>query len=43
MELVPWRPFSGLGSLRKEMDDLWNRFIGDLPTVRRFEGESNTG
>jgi HSP20 family protein len=39
MELVPWRPFSGLSSFRKEMDDLWSRFIGDLPTVRRFEGE----
>jgi HSP20 family protein len=39
MELVPWRPFSGLSSFRKEMDDLWSRFFGDLPTVRRFEGE----
>ena len=39
MELVPWRPFSGLSTLRKEMDDLWNRFFSDMPTVRGFEGE----
>jgi HSP20 family protein len=39
MELVPWRPFSGLSSLRREMDNLWSRFFSDLPTVRGFEGE----
>ena len=37
MELIPWRPFGReIGSLRKEMDDLWNRFFGETPLARRF-------
>ncbi len=28
MELIPWKPFRELGSLRKEMDSLWDRFFG---------------
>ena len=28
MELVPWKPFRELGSLRKEMYSLWDRFFG---------------
>ena len=24
-ELMPWKPFGETGSLRKEMDQLWNR------------------
>jgi len=40
MELVPWRPFGGeLSSLRREMDSLWNRFIGETPLTRRITGE----
>jgi hypothetical protein len=36
MELVAWRPFGGeLGSLRREMDNLWNRFFGETPLARR--------
>ena len=33
MELMPWRPSSELTSLRREMDSLWNRFLGgkDFP------------
>ena len=33
MELMPWRPSRELTSLRKEMDSLWNRFLGgtDFP------------
>ena len=38
MELIPWRPF-GLTSFRREMDDLWNRFFGETPSLRRFAGE----
>jgi HSP20 family protein len=34
MELVPWRPFGGLSSFRKEMDDLWNKFMGETPFAR---------
>ncbi len=35
MELVPWRPFRELGTLRREMDNLWNRFFGEtsMPSV----------
>jgi len=29
MEIIPWKPFGELSSLRSEMDKLWNRFIGD--------------
>jgi HSP20 family protein len=40
MELVPWRPFGGeLSSLRREMDDLWNRFFGETPLARRLTEE----
>lgn len=33
MELMHWRPSRELTSLRKEMDSLWNRFLGgtDFP------------
>jgi HSP20 family protein len=37
MELVPWRPLGReLGTLRKEMDDLFGRFFGDFPLARRI-------
>jgi len=39
MELVPWRPFGELGSVRKEMDRLWNRFPGETPFARAFTEE----
>jgi HSP20 family protein len=40
MELVPWRPFGGeLSSLRREMDNLWNRFFGETPLARRVTEE----
>ena len=29
MELTPWRPFGELSPFRKEMDRLWNRFLGE--------------
>lgn len=28
MELIPWRPFGELGSVRSEMDRFWNRVFG---------------
>ena len=34
MNLVPWKPFGEVRTLRKEMDDLWNRFMGESPFVR---------
>ena len=34
MDMVPWKPFGDIGSLRKEMDSLWNRFLDDSPLSR---------
>ena len=40
MDLVPWRPFSEeISSLRREMDNLWNRFFGETPLARRLTEE----
>jgi len=39
MELVPWRPFRGTSTLRQEIDDLWNRFLGETPFSRTFTEE----
>jgi len=36
MELIPWRPFGELGSVRSEMDKLWNKFLGETPFARSF-------
>ena len=34
MELMPWRPLGELSSVRREMDRLWNRFLGETPFAR---------
>ena len=40
MDLVPWRPFGDeLTSFRKEIDKLWNRFLGETPFARTFTEE----
>jgi HSP20 family protein len=31
MALIPWRPWRELDVLRREMDDLWDRFAGERP------------
>ena len=36
MELVPWRAFGELGSLRRDMDKLWDRFAGETPFAKTF-------
>jgi HSP20 family protein len=36
---MPLRPFGELGSIRSEMDRLWNRFLGETPFARRFKEE----
>ena len=36
MELAPWRPFGELSSLRREMDKLWDRSLGETPFGRTF-------
>ena len=32
-ELTPWRPFTELSSLRREMDRLWENFFGETAKV----------
>ena len=39
MELMPWRPFGELSSIRREMDRLWNRVFGETPLARTFAEE----
>ena len=39
MELMPWRPFGEIGSLRKEMDNLWSRFFRETPSMGAFTEE----
>ncbi len=38
-ELVPWRPFGELSSFRREMDDFWNRFSGEIRLPRLVSRE----
>ncbi len=38
-ELTPWRPFGELGTLRREMDRLWDSFFGERPLARMWERE----
>jgi len=39
MELTPWRPLGELTSFRKEIDRLWNQFLGEVPFAKRFSEE----
>jgi HSP20 family protein len=39
MELVPWKPFREISTLRKEMDNLLNRFFGKSSLAEAFGGE----
>jgi len=39
MELVPWRPFGELDSVRNEMDRLWNRLFRQTPSMGTFTEE----
>jgi HSP20 family protein len=36
---MPLRPFGELGSIRSEMDRLWNKFLGETSFARRFREE----
>ncbi len=33
MDLVTWKPFGELSSFRKEMDNLFKKFFGDMPLI----------
>lgn len=38
MELVPWRPFREVGSLRQDLEEIWKRFFSEpLLTHSRIE------
>ena len=40
MQLVPWRPFGGeLSSFRREMDRIWDRFLGETPFAKVLSEE----
>lgn len=39
MELTPWKPFGEVSSLRKEMDNLWNNFLGGRSFPATVSGE----
>ena len=36
MNIVPWKPFEELTTLRKEMDSLWSRFFPETPFHERY-------
>jgi len=31
LEMTPWRRTGGLRPMWREMDDFWNRFVGEMP------------
>lgn len=37
MALVPWKPLEELGTLRHEMDRLFERFVGEWPTWPKYD------
>ena len=37
MELIPYRLFGELSPFRKEMDRLWNRFLGETSFAKTFD------
>lgn len=41
MEIIPWKPFGEVSSLRKEMDNLLNNFLGETSFPRSFSQEWN--
>jgi len=36
MNIVPWKPFDELTTLRREMDSLWDRFFPEAPFHERY-------
>ena len=37
MELTPWRQLGDLSSVRREMDRLWDRFLGESSLLKKGE------
>jgi len=36
MNIIPWKPFDELTTLRREMDSLWDRFFPETPFHERL-------
>jgi len=36
MNIVPWKPFDELTTLRREMDSIWDRFFPETPFHERY-------
>ncbi len=36
MDIVPWKPFNELSTMRREMDSLWSRFFPEAPFFERY-------
>ena len=39
MEIIPWKPFGELSSLRRDMDRFWNRVFGETSLPRTLSEE----
>ena len=39
MDLIPWKPFREIESLRREMDNLWSNFLDYRPSVMGWRGQ----
>ena len=36
MDIVPWKPFTELTTLRRDLDSLWDRFFPEAPFFERY-------
>jgi HSP20 family protein len=36
MDIVPWKPFDEMTTLRLDLDSLWNRFFPEAPFFERY-------
>ncbi len=36
MDIIPWKPFGELNTLRRDLDSIWNRFFPEAPFFERY-------
>ena len=36
MDIIPWKPFGELNTLRRDLDSMWNRFFPEAPFFERY-------
>jgi len=36
MDIIPWKPFGELNTLRRDLDSMWNRFFPETPFFERY-------